>query len=104
VAPGGNCGPGRRHVFHRPSLSLRGRHQAGLTKDSGDKRSSTFGAAAWNVETDVDVAGFGAAGFAAFVRPTHLGAKVLSSKRRLKAIMAGTLAWPGRLPQHLVGR
>jgi phospholipid/cholesterol/gamma-HCH transport system permease protein len=30
----------------------------------------TFGATAWNVETNVVVAGFGAAGFAAFARPT----------------------------------
>ena len=38
VAPGGNCGRDRRHLFHCASLSLRGRHQAGLIADSADKR------------------------------------------------------------------
>jgi hypothetical protein len=38
VAPGGNCGRGRRHLFHRATLSLRGRHQAGLIADSADNK------------------------------------------------------------------
>ena len=57
----------------------------------------------WDVEADVVVAGFGAAGFAASVTAHDLGAKVLILEKAPEGQHGGKYARRGSgLPQHLV--